>query len=164
MLWSAASAASAEADLKAWKGKETPPLAREDLDGRKVDLKAMRGRVVLLNYWATWCDPCKVELPALLRLKDRFAGRPFELVTVNYGEFPEKIRGYLERENLALPVLLDTQKETAKPWGVGGIPMTFLVDAKGRVRYWAFGERDWESPHSVKTIERLLAEAPRARR
>jgi peroxiredoxin len=85
------------------------------------------------------------------------------VLTVNYGEFPQKISQFLEREGIVLPVLLDTQKEAAKAWGVGGLPMTFIVDAKGRVRFWVYGERDWSDAASVRMTEKLLAEAPRAR-
>src|SRR5258707_14767168 len=122
-LAAAALGVHAEADLKAWKGKATPPLTGADLGGRNIVLKEMRGRVVLVNFWATWCDPCKAEMPSLQRLRDSLAGRPVEVLTVNYGEFPQKITQFLERERIALPVLLDTQKEAAAAWGVGGLPM-----------------------------------------
>jgi thiol-disulfide isomerase/thioredoxin len=159
----AASTVAAEGELKPWKGKTTPPLARVDLAGKNVDLKGFRGRVVVVNFWATWCEPCRDEMPSLERLKANLAGRPLEVLTVNYGEFPEKIGAFLAKERIALPVLLDTQKEAAKAWKVGGLPMTFIVDARGRVRHWVFGERDWNGPETVKIIEKLLAEAPRAR-
>jgi thiol-disulfide isomerase/thioredoxin len=159
----AAGAAAAEAQLKPWKGKATPPLVRVDLSGNKVDLKNLRGRVVVVNFWATWCEPCKEEMPSLDRLKAKLAGRPLEVLTVNYGEFPEKIAPFIARERITLTVLLDTQKDAARDWKVGGLPMTFIVDAKGRVRHWVFGERDWSGADTVKTIEKLLAEAPGAR-
>jgi len=118
--------------------------------------------VVLVNFWATWCEPCKEELPALVKLKEQLAGQPFELVTVNYGEFPDKINQYLARSGMKLPVLLDTQNEVSKQWKVGGLPMTFLVDAQGRVRYYVFGEREWNEGEPRRLVEQLLAEAPRA--
>ena len=82
---------------------------------------------------------------------------------MNYGESREKITKYLERAKVSPPVALDTQKDLAREWNVGGLPMTFVVDAKGRVRYWVFGERDWSEGESLKLVESLLAEAPRAR-
>ena len=163
VIAAAATAAGAEADLKPWKGKATPPLARMDLDGKRVDLKGLRGRVVIVNFWATWCDPCRDEMPSLQRLKAKLAGRALEVLAVNYGEFPEKITQFVRKENITLPVLLDTQKDAARDWKVGGLPMTFVVDAKGRVRYWVFGERDWSEGDSLKVVEKLLAEVPRAR-
>ena len=160
----AAGAALAESDIKPWKGKATLPLARTDIEGKAVDLKAMHGRVLVVNFWATWCVPCRDEMPSLQRLRARLAGKPFEVITVNFGESAEKIAQFLDKENVTLPVLLDTQKESAKDWGVGGLPMTFLVDARGRVRYSVFGERDWSEGPSLALVERLVAEAPGARR
>lgn len=162
-LAAAASTAGAEADIKAWSGKATPRLVTQDLAGNPVDLKAFEGRIVVVNFWATWCEPCLEELPALMRLKEKLAGRPFELLTVNFGEFPSKITKYLERAKVSPPVALDTQKDLAREWNVGGLPMTFVVDAKGRVRYWVFGERAWDQGESLKLVESLLEEIPRAR-
>jgi len=157
-----ACAAAEQPALKAWGGKPTPELATRTVEGNPVDLKDLRGRVVLVNFWATWCEPCKDELPSLVKLKEQLAGRPFELVTVNYGEFPDRINQYLARSGIRLPVLLDTQNEISREWNVGGLPMTFLVDARGRVRYYVFGERAWNESESVEVLEKLLAEVPRA--
>jgi thiol-disulfide isomerase/thioredoxin len=162
-LGAAATSAAAAGELKPWSGNATPRLVTQDLAGKPVDLKALEGRVVVVNFWATWCEPCIDELPALLRLKEKLAGRAFDLVSVNYGEFPAKITRYLERAKLSMPVALDTQKEIAQDWKVGGLPMTFVIDAKGEVRYSAFGERAWDEGESLAVIEKLLAEAKRAR-
>lgn len=161
-LGAAVAAAAADGDIKAWKGS-TPRLEAKDLDGRSVDLKALKGRVVVVNFWATWCEPCRDELPALLRLKEKLAGRPFELLTVNYGETPEKIARFLQGQKLTMPVLLDREKEAGKNWKVGGLPMTYVIDARGRVRYSVFGERDWSEGESFMLVEKLLSEVPRAR-
>ena len=156
--------ALAEVAFKPWKGKATLPLAGNDIEGRPVDLKSMQGRVLVVNFWATWCEPCRDEMPSLQRLRAKLAGQPFEVITVNFGESLEKIAQFIGNEKVTLPVLLDTQKDAAKDWGVGGLPMTFLVDAKGRVRYSVFGERDWSEGPSLALVEKLVAEAPRARR
>jgi cytochrome c biogenesis protein CcmG, thiol:disulfide interchange protein DsbE len=162
-LVAAAGAAFAEPDIKPWKGSATLPLARDDIDGKAVDLKNLRGRVLVINFWATWCEPCREEMPSLQRLREKLDGESFDVLTVNFGESREKVSQFLGREKVALPVLLDPEKETAKAWGVGGLPMSFLVDAKGRVRYSVFGERDWSGGDSLALVEKLLAEAPRAR-
>lgn len=130
---------------------------------RLVDLKSLKGRVVLVNFWATWCDPCREEMPSFQRLRDKLRGRPFEVLTVNYGEGATRIRYFLERNHITLPVLLDPDKESAAAWHAGGLPMTFLVDATGRVRYSAFGECDWSSGEALRTVEDLVAEAGDAR-
>ena len=160
----AAAFASTGTEIRPWKGGETPPLARMTLEGdRLVDLKSLKGRVVLVNFWATWCDPCREEMPSFQRLRDKLRGRPFEVLTVNYGEGATRIRYFLERNRINLPVLLDPDKESAAAWHAGGLPMTFLVDATGRVRYSAFGECDWSSGEALRTVEGLVAEAGDAR-
>ena len=157
-------AAFASAELKPWKGGETPPLASTTLEGRTLDLRDLKGRVVLVNFWATWCEPCREEMPSFQRLRDRMKGRPFEVITVNFGEGPAKIQPFLARWKVDLPVLLDRDKEAAAAWHAGGLPMTFLVDAQGRVRYSAFGECDWSEGEPLRVVQGLVAEAaPRAR-
>ena len=163
-LGACVSGALAESDIKPWKGKPTLRLAGPDLEGKAIDLKAMKGRVLVVNFWATWCEPCRDEMPSLERLRGKLAGKPFDVITVNFGESAERVAQFLGKEKVTLPVMLDTQKETAKDWGVGGLPMTFLVDATGRVRYSTFGERDWSEGRSLALVEKLVAEAPRARR
>jgi thiol-disulfide isomerase/thioredoxin len=160
----AATTALADADIKPWKGQGTPKLAGTDLQGKPFDLAGRRGKVVVLNFWATWCEPCRDELPSLERLQKARAGKPFEVVSVNFGEQPERIRQFLEREFVELPVVLDRDKEAAGRWKVGGLPMTFIVDAGGRVRYQVFGERKWDDAQSLAVVDKLLAEVPRARR
>lgn len=159
-----ATAALAEADLKPWKGAGTPKLAGRDVQGKPFDLEGRRGKVVVVNFWATWCEPCRDELPSLERLQKARSDKRFEVVTVNFGEQPERIRAFLEREFVELPVVLDRDKEAAGRWKVGGLPMTFIIDARGRVRYQVFGERKWDDGPSLATVDKLLAEGAGARR
>ena len=155
--------AAAETHLRPWENRTAPTLARTDLAGKPVDLKDLKGRVVLVNFWATWCDPCREEMPSIERLRSKMAGRPFEVITVNYGEAPERIRDFLQRHKITLPVWLDPDKRAAADWSAGGLPMTFLVDAEGRLRYSAFGECDWSVGEPLRVVESLVAEIPRAR-
>jgi thiol-disulfide isomerase/thioredoxin len=158
-----ASVALADEDpIRPWGDKPTPALSTKTLEGKSVSLRDLQGRVVLVNFWATWCGPCKEELPGLVRLRKTLAGKPFELVTVNDGESAETINRYLKRVKLDLPVWLGPEDSASSGWKVQGLPMTFLVDAKGHVRYWVYGERNWNEGESVKLIEKLLAEAPHA--
>ena len=163
MLAATGASSPAEVHLRKWTGAETPALSRPDLTGRVVDLKSFKGRVVLVNFWATWCEPCREEMPSFERLRDRMKGKPFEILTVNYGEGAAKIAQFMEKQKLSLPVLLDPDKEAATAWRAGGLPMTFLVDRTGRVRYSAFGESDWSEGEPLRVVESLVAEAPIAR-
>jgi len=156
--------ATAETDIKPWKGGATPTLKLRDLQDRSVDLASMKGRVVLINFWATWCEPCREEMPALERLREKLKGRSFELVTVNFGESGGTVNRFLEKIKVSLPVLLDPMKDAADAWKVRGLPMTFLVDATGTTRYWSFGEQDWSEGEPFKLVESLVGEAARAQR
>ena len=156
--------AAGEADIKPWKGGATPALKLRDLNDKPVDIASLKGRVVLVNFWATWCEPCRDEMPALERLREKMKGQPFELVTVNFGESGTTVARFLTKLNLTLPVLLDPAKDAAEAWKVRGLPMTFLVDAAGNTRYWSFGEQDWSEGAPLKLVQGLVAEAPRAKR
>ena len=164
LLLGVAAGAWGERRLQPWKGGATPVLALPDLQGRTVDLREMRGRVVLVNFWATWCEPCREEMPSIGRLRERLAGKPFDVLLVNFGEGAPRIEEFLRRENVVLPVLRDADKATAAAWRAGGLPMTFLIDARGRVRYSVFGEKDWSRGEALTAVESLVAEAGNARR
>ena len=156
--------AAAESQLRRWDGAPHLPLAGPALDGHSIDLRGLQGRVVLVNFWATWCEPCRDEMPAIARLQAKLKGKPFDVLAVNYGESRERVAEFLQRERVDLPVLLDPDKQAAEAWNAKGLPMTFLVDADGRVRYWVFGEKDWSRGEALALVQKLVAEAPRARR
>lgn len=145
----------------AWKG-ETPALALKDLHGKVHALGDYRGKVVLVNFWATWCEPCKDEMPSIVKLKQRFAGQPFEVLVVNYGENPSRVEDFLAREKLALTALLDPDKAAAKAWRVRVLPGSFLVGLDGRTRYTVIGEIDWATEAAVRKVQELLSGAPTA--
>jgi thiol-disulfide isomerase/thioredoxin len=133
---------AAAAPLAPWAGGGTPPLVLKTPAGEIVDLARMRGKVVLVNFWATWCAPCVEEMPALARLRDRLAGRGFEVLAVNQGEMPARVRDFTARAGLDLTMLMDRDKEAAAAWKVRALPTTFVVDAAGRIRLFAEGELD----------------------
>jgi thiol-disulfide isomerase/thioredoxin len=156
------SAGAEDVRLRQWTRGETPALVGADLAGGTIDLRALRGRVVLVQFWATWCEPCEAEMPALARLRVGLRERPFEVVTVNFGEGDATVRRFLRERAVDLPVLLDRDRQAAGAWGVGGLPMAFLVDAEGRVRSSVFGECDWSRGDPAAALRRLLEEAERA--
>src|SRR5436853_5476864 len=88
-------ACAAAAELKPWTGGKTPPLVLKDLNGATIDLASYRGKVVLLNFWATWCEPCREEMPSMQELKRKLAGRPFEVLAVNFAESENKVSDFL---------------------------------------------------------------------
>ena len=139
-----------------WSGGATPPLALADLSGKPVRLEAYRGKVVLVNFWATWCEPCREEMPSISRLKAAFAGRPFEVLAVNLGESETRIRAFLEKVPMDFPVLLDRDMVVAKAWGARVLPATYLVGPDGRIRYHYRGELDWSQEPVRKLVAGLL--------
>jgi len=136
-----------------------PPLALKDLDGKAWDLSTLQGRAVLLNFWATWCDPCREEMPALQALARRHEG-DLAVLMVNYREVPATIRRFLERTPLALPVLLDTDGAVARAWTPRVFPTSVLIDRSGRPRYQVVGAVDWSGDEArgwlrdVMTVQR----------
>jgi thiol-disulfide isomerase/thioredoxin len=152
------SASSADADITRfvpWP-RETPALSLKDLGGRTHSLEHYRDKVVLLNFWASWCGPCKDELPSIVKLKERMAGRPFDVVIVNFGESQSRVGEFVARERLDLVALLDPNKEAARAWRVRVLPSSFLVGTDGRIRYQVVGEMDWATETAIRTVEGLL--------
>ncbi|KPV61287.1 thiol-disulfide oxidoreductase [Paenibacillus sp. A3] len=112
-------------------GKKAPDFALTNLQGQTVRLSDYGGTGVLLNFWASWCDPCVNEMPLLNEAYGRLPG--VEIVAVNMGETKERASEFADRHHLKLPILLDTQGEAKKRYKISGLPATFLVDDKGRI-------------------------------
>ena len=156
LLQPLAAAAAPEADLKPWSGGPTPALELQDLHGRTHRLADYRGKVVLVNFWATWCAPCRDEMPSMERLRKSFEGRPFEVLAVNLAEPRSRIEGFLETMPLGFPVLLDRDSTVARAWRARLLPASYLIGPDGRIRYFHYGEIDWAGEPVRKKVEALL--------
>ena len=143
-------------ELKPWTGGTTPALELRDPAGKPHKLADYRGKVVVVNFWATWCDPCREEMPSLQALRMELAGKGFEVLAVNLMESEEKIAAYRESELIDLPVLMDRDGAAAKRWKVSMLPTSFVIDRKGAIRYQLVGEATWTSPKVAPLIESLL--------
>ena len=148
--------AATAAELKPWPGGATPPLALQDLAGKWHDLADYRGKVVLVNFWATWCEPCRAEMPSIDRLRRSLQGMPFEVLGVNLAEPLSRIEKYLEDLPVSFPVLRDRDSAASKAWKARMLPASYLVGRDGRIRYVAYGELDWSSEPVRKTLSELL--------
>jgi peroxiredoxin len=157
-LW--ASFAGAQ-ELRPWSGGTAPSLALQDLDARAHRLEDYRGKVVLVNFWATWCDPCRDEMPSMNKLRAALAGRPFAILAVNLAESEARIRRFMERVPLDFPVLLDRDTAAARAWQARILPASFVIGPDGGIRYSALGEVDWTSERVRAAILELLPPALR---
>jgi thiol-disulfide isomerase/thioredoxin len=153
-------AACGAADLKPWTGGPAPALELRALDGGEHRLADYRGSVVLVNFWATWCAPCRDEMPSIQRLKERLAGRPFVVLAVNLDEPESRIRKFLSEMAVNFVVLLDPGKGAAKAWNARILPASFLVGPDGRIRFSLVGETRWDEEGVVDRVRRLLPVKP----
>ena len=145
------------AELKPWMGGATPAFELRDLDGATVRLADYRGKVVLLNFWATWCEPCRDEMPSMQKLKRKLAGRPFEVLAVNFGESETKVREFLGRFPVDFRVPLDRFNAARRDWNVKLLPTSFVIGADGAVRYVVMGEFDWANEPATAPLLQLVA-------
>lgn len=154
----AARPAQADSDrFLPWKESTTPSLSLKDLGGRAHSLAEYRGNVVLVNFWATWCEPCRDEMASMQTLRQRLADRPFAILLVNYGESRARVGEFVTRQGLGGgPILLDPNHDAPRAWRVRVLPSSFLVGADGRVRYSVIGEVDWASLAAVNIVHGLL--------
>jgi thiol-disulfide isomerase/thioredoxin len=143
-------------ELKRWSGGATPGLVLKDMQGAAHDLARYNGKVVLVNFWATWCEPCRDEMPSMQELKRKLGGRPFEILAVNVTESESKISDFLRRIPLAFPVLMDRSGDVRRQWGVKVLPSTYVVGPDGALRYSVIGELDWADDAATAGVLRLV--------
>jgi thiol-disulfide isomerase/thioredoxin len=142
--------------LKPWSGGAPPPLELSDLQGMKHRLADYRGKVVLVNFWATWCVPCRDEMPSIERLRASLEGRRFVVLAVNLAEPESRIRKFLEAVPVGFPVLLDRDTQTTRAWQAKILPATYIVGPDGAIRYRHVGELDWSTPQVRDAILGLI--------
>jgi thiol-disulfide isomerase/thioredoxin len=151
-----AAAWGAGGTLKPWSGGATPPLALRDLAGKEHKLADYKGKVVVLNFWATWCDPCREEMPSMQRLQEKLAGKPFVILAVDYGEGAPRVSDFLKKVPVHFTVLLDRDTSAATAWKVKVLPTTLVIDPEQRVRFVAVGDIGWDTPPVESEIRKLL--------
>jgi cytochrome c biogenesis protein CcmG, thiol:disulfide interchange protein DsbE len=150
-------------DLRGYpSGTIPPPFSGHTLETRLVSLADLRGKVLLVNFWASWCRECRPEMPALERLHRELAPRGLAVVGINAREDREAVRRYARDLDLTFSLLLDPDGKINAAYGVVGLPTTFVVGRDGRAVALAIGPREWASPPARAIIDALLAEsAPR---
>ena len=135
-----------------------PDFTLPSLDGPNLRLQEQRGRVVMINFWATWCGPCRVEMPHLSKLYEKYRGSGFTVLAVNIDEDPHKAASLAKQLGMRFPVLLDTEKKVSRLYDLSTMPSTVLVDRDGRVRFVHRGYREGYEETYDKQIRELLRE------
>ncbi|MDT8404933.1 TlpA disulfide reductase family protein [Sulfuriflexus sp.] len=145
--------------LKPYVGRSQPhPINLPDVNGQRFLRQDYRGKVTVVNFWATWCPPCVEEIPSLNRLRQAMQGKDFELVSIDYTEDKQDIEKFLQRVNVDFPVLLDSDGKVAASWGVLVFPSTFVIGPDGRIHYGVNGGIIWDSPEVIRKLNGLLGE------
>ncbi len=136
---------------------DAPALALLDVSGKKVSLESLKGKVVLLNFWATWCPPCREEMPTLETLYQTFKDKPeFVLLAVDSNEETGKVTDFLKKNPYHFPVLLDSDGSSSQDYSITAIPTTYLIDAQGRLVGGIRGAFDWTKKSFVDGLKLLL--------
>ncbi len=134
-----------------------PNFVLLDLDGEPHRLSDYRGKVVIVNFWATWCPPCRAEMPSMQRAWERLEAQGVVMLGIDVGEDEETVFQFLADYPVEFPLLLDSESRVIEAWGVRGLPTTFVIDPEGRMVYRAVGGREWDDP---QLLEKVLALRP----
>jgi peroxiredoxin len=158
----------AQADDQAKKHRQTltkvestpvaPAFRLEDMDGKFVSLKDYSGKIVIIKFWATWCPPCRFEMPSMQRAYQKLGEDDIEILAVNVGENSDAIFTFTADYPVEFPLIMDRTSEITMAYGVAGIPATFIVSPQGKIIYKAIGERKWDDPAIIEKIRQIRQE------
>lgn len=133
-----------------------PRFSSMTLEGKKMGNDDFKGKLVVLNFWATWCPPCRLEMPSMERLYQEFNGKGLEVVAINFMEREKAIKSFLKENGFTFPVLLDKNGEISRNYGVHGLPVTYLIARNGNLLARSMGYKDWYKPEARELISMLL--------
>jgi thiol-disulfide isomerase/thioredoxin len=145
-------------ELKPFKGTiKNPTLVLQDLNGNTQTLAQYKGKVVLLQFWATYCSPCVKEMPSMNNLQDKLKnlGVDFKILAVNMAESKEEVQAFVAKIKPEFSILLDESGESIQAWNVFAAPSNFLLDKQGVIKYTLFGGVEWDSQEMIENIMRL---------
>ncbi len=137
-------------------GKPAPEFELRDSKGKLWRLSDLRGNVVFINFWATWCTTCKAEMPYKERLYEKMQGRPFQMLGILFRDDPRNLVQYFQEHKVSPPTLISPDNEAARLYGITGVPETFIIDKEGIIREKIVGPGEWDSPENIAMIEKWL--------
>ncbi|MFQ5976394.1 MAG: TlpA family protein disulfide reductase [Candidatus Hydrothermarchaeales archaeon] len=137
-----------------------PDFTLADLTGNRVGVGSLKGKVVFMNFWATWCVPCRQEMPTMEKLHREMKDQGLGVVAVNIRESPKAVQDFVDGLGLTFTVLFDREGEVSKAYGAWGIPLTYIINRKGEFVGKVMGYREWDSQEAVAFFRRLMAEKP----
>ncbi|KAA0895215.1 TlpA disulfide reductase family protein [Oryzomonas rubra] len=133
-----------------------PAITVNSLNGKPLNLSDLKGKVVVLNFWATWCPPCREEIPSMMKLNSAMAGKPFQMVAVSIDEGGQPaIESFFKTSGFSLPAYTDPDNRAAKAYGITGVPETFVIDKNGILLKKVIGPMAWDSPDVLSYLEGL---------
>ena len=132
-----------------------PDFTLTDLDGNRHRLADYRGRVLIVNFWATWCPPCRAEMPSMQRAWEQLEGEGIVILGIDVGEDEDTVFQFTADYPVEFPLLLDRDSAVIDRWPVRGLPTTFVVDGAGRIVYQAIGGREWDDPRLLAPVRAL---------
>jgi len=141
---------------KAVEGAAAPDFTVKDLDGKDVKLSSLKGSVVVVNFWATWCPPCKEEIPSMIKLNQAMTGKAFRMLAISIDEGGKDAVEKFFKGSRDLPTYLDPDGKTPQVYGTTGVPETFVVDKQGIIQKKIVGGMDWSSPDVIAYMDELL--------
>ena len=138
-------------------GQPAPDFTFPDLDGKEVSLSDFRGKVVFVNIWATWCPPCRDEMPSMQKLYERFKGQDFEILAVSIdADGGEAVAPFMKQMNLTFPALLDPSEKIRSLYAITGVPESFIIDKNGMLVQRVIGPMDWSNPQVFDFFQELM--------
>ena len=137
--------------------KIAPNFILETVTGEKISLKDFKGKAVLLNFWATWCQPCKKELPSMQRIYEKLSSEGVEVVAISIDRNKkERVKQYIKNHNLTFPILLDPNQKVRKDYFILGLPTSYLIGSDGKLKGFISGAREWDSNDSKEMFSTLM--------
>lgn len=136
--------------------KSAPNFSLQDIKGNQVSLEDFRGKPILLNFWATWCQACKEELPSMQRLYEALSEKGVEVVAISIDRKNlDRIKAFAEEYKLTFPILWDPEQKVRKHYFIMGLPTTYLIGPQGKLKGYASGAREWDSADSIQALTSL---------